>query len=434
MAASLPARPFFLSNADMADDLKGKAQGWSGAIADYLRHISACSQDVPAVRILSATALAILIWGFSSKALQDIVVFGACLFALTKLSSSAKIWKQPAGIAFIVVLIHFVISLPFSGQARLSLRDFSGFLEIIAGVLAIAVLFNTSARIKAALFYSAVAIAGILGCDIIRLAFALGPELMVKGHVFEPFVLNHANVASLMAGAAIFVFLYFGWIWRASFRRAAGCGLGLAICLAHMLIMASRGPQIAFALTLAGLGLLIPGWKGKLLWFFVLALAGGAVILNIERINPRFLEKSSMSNFSERDTVWRHTWKLCREHPWFGHGYGKRNFVETYYASQPPRSRFHYPHPHQFWLKLLFEFGWTGLILHLTAWSMLGYSLARCIRQQATFSQRMLPGTVAGILLMIHLYGMGDYPDHIVQMAQFWLVPVALALISENFA
>ncbi|MFH1476247.1 MAG: O-antigen ligase family protein [Verrucomicrobiota bacterium] len=428
----------------------------------------------PAVRCVAAVAVALLVWTFSSKALQDILVFGAFLFALTRASLGTGAWKQPAGIVFIIVAFHLVLSLPFSAHPRLSLRDFSGFLEVLAGAFAIPVLFNTREKIAAALFYSAIAVALTLGYDLVRLACHLGPVWLAKGHVFTPFILNHANVASMMAGAAVFVFLQRGLCiivkcndcpasrLRQSFCGQAGvrhqsspvrhlssifsglpsgvcrlssvfvCLLGILICLAHMVIMASRGPQIAFVLTMGAAGLLIPSRSGKLLWLLVAALIIGALIMNIEHVNPRFLEKRSMSNFSERDKVWTHTWNLAQQRPWLGYGYGKRNFEMVYYNTQPPKSQFHYPHPHQFWLKLLFEFGWTGLILHVLAWIILAIGLWRHVFAQPAFTDRLLPGTVGLILCFIHLYGLGDYPDNIVLMAQFWLIPAALVLIKKT--
>jgi O-antigen ligase len=422
-------------------------------------------RDLPPVaRFAAASAVALLVWTFSSKALQDILVFGAFLFALTRAGIGAGTWKQPAGIAFIAVALHLVLSLPFSEHPRLSLRDFSGLLEVLAGAFAIPVLFNTRGKIAAALFYSAVAIALTLGYDLARLACHLGPALLAKGHIFTPFILNHANVASMMAGAAIFVFFQrglsiiaernywpalggrlqsspvrhpssiFSGLMSVVCRQASvlGCLLGILICLAHMVIMASRGPQIAFALAVSAAGLLIPSRGGKLLWFLIVVLAAGALIVNIEHVNPRFLEKKSMSNFSERDKVWTHAWDLAQQRPWLGYGYGKRNFEAIYYANQPPASRFHYPHPHQYWLKLLFEFGWPGLALHLLAWSILALGLWRCVFAQPTFTDRLLPGTVGLILCFIHLYGLGDYPDNIVLVAQFWLIPVALVLMQKT--
>ena len=49
-----------------------------------------------------------------------------------------------------------------------------------------------------------------------------------------------------------------------------------------------------------------------------------------------------------------------------------------------------------------------------------------------TNDQICLPGTVGLIFCFIHLYGLGDYPDNIVLVAQFWLIPVALVLMKKT--
>lgn len=402
---------------------------------DYTPILKRCTdwfQRTPLMQFVVWTATGIIIWYFSSKAISDILVYGAFLFALTRAARGAAAWKQPAGIAFIVILIYMACTLPFSVNPGLSLHDFKDLLKILAGAFAIPVIFNTRAKIETALFYSATAIACILGYDLIRLAVKLGPQMLAQAHIFKPFILNHSNVASMMAGASALVFFYFFWQSRHRLWPALGCLFGMFLCLAYLVILASRGPQIAFALTCAGAVFLIPGRGIKLLGFLIILLAGLVLFVNIEHVNPRFLEKKSMTNFSERVTVWRHTWDLAQQRPWLGYGYGKQNFERTYYSTQPPKSIFHYPHPHQFWLKLLFEFGWPGLILHFLAWTILAFSLWRCVFAQPTFTLRLLPGTVGLIFCFIHLYGLGDYPDNIVMVAQFWLIPVALVLMKKT--
>jgi len=382
-------------------------------------------------RFIFWTFISIIIWTFSSNAIQDILVFGAFLFAVIKFSRGAAAWKQPAGIAFIIVLIHLILSLPFSVSSSISVRDFIRLVEVIAGACAIPVVFNTKVKIKAALFYSAVAITLILSYDIIRLYWHLGNDLLAKAHSFQPFILNHSNVASMMAGAAVFVFFYFFWTWRSRLWPAIGCLLGIGICLVYQVIIASRGPQIAFAITCCFVGFLIPDWRRKLLWLLCVAIMATLCITNLRYVNPRFMEKTTMTNFTERNKVWSHTWKLVQARPWFGYGYGKRNFESVYYSSNSPKSVFFFPHTHQFWLKLLFEFGWTGFALHLCAWLILACQLIHYTFAKTTFKERLLPGTVGLILMFIHLYGLGDYPDNIVKMAQIWLIPVALVLIAS---
>jgi O-antigen ligase len=206
----------------------------------------------------------------------------------------------------------------------------------------------------------------------------------------------------------------------------------MLICLAYLVIAASRGPQIAFALAFAFAGFFLPAWRGKLIWVAVLIVGGTILYATYERVNPRFMEKSTMTGFSERDKVWKHTFQLVQEHKWFGYGYGKRNFEMNYYASQPPPAKYHFPHCHQYWLKLLFEYGWVGLILYSAAWTLLAVSLLITIYSEKTLEERFLPAVIALMLLFIHLYGLGDYPDNIVQTAQIWLIPVALVVIRRQ--
>jgi O-antigen ligase len=381
-------------------------------------------------RFIAGAGLGVIIWTFSSSALQDAIVFGAFLCALFFAERGKAAWRQPAGIAFIVLLVHHLASLPFSVSPELSVHDTGRLFEVLAGAFALPVVFNTDRKIARALFYSAAAITLTLGWDLIRMSYYLGPDIFTKAHSFQPFILNHSNVASMMAGLAFFVFLSFAWRRRRNLGPALGGLAGSAVCLAYLIIAASRGPQIAFAIAFAAIGVILPGRRSRLVWFICLFSAGVLLFLNYDRINPRFAEKSTMTGFSERDKVWKHTWGLTGDKKWFGHGYGKRNFEMHYYASSPPPAKYHFPHCHQYWLKLLFEYGRVGVGLYAAAWLILAVSLLRKIFTASTLDERLLPGAIALMLLFIHLYGLGDYPDNIVQTAQIWLVPAALVALA----
>jgi len=384
------------------------------------------------VRFILGTVLGIIAWKFSSNALSDILVFGAFVYALFHAGRGWPAWKQPAGIAFIILLVHHFVMLPFSVSPEMSIHDTEDIIKILAGAFAIPVIFNSDRRIARALFYSAAGMALILGYDLVRMACYLGPDIFSKAHAFQPFILNHSNVASMMAGLSFFVFLYFIWEQRKASWPVLACLTGSIICLAYLIVAASRGPQLAFALAFACSGLILPGWKRKLVWLAAVIALGGGLLINFNHVNPRFAEKKTMTGFSERDKVWKHTWHLVSEKKWFGYGYGKRNFEMNYYASQPPRASYHFPHCHQYWLKLLFEYGWTGCALYAAAWLILAIGLLRRIFTARTLDERLLPGIIALMLLFIHLYGLGDYPDNIVQIAQIWLIPAALVAIRSQ--
>jgi len=396
------------------------------------------------VCFIAGTALGVFIWKFSSNAIQDIIVYSAFLYALffAEPCSEAQrvlqggrgktVWKQPAGVAFVIILLHHFLMLPFSVSPEMSIHDTEGIIKIMAGAFAIPVIFNTDRKIASALWYSAVAITLTLGYDLIRMTYYLGPDIFLKAHSFRPFILNHSNVASMMAGLSFFVFLYFLWQARKSLWPALAGLAGSVICLAYLIIAASRGPQIAFVLAFAFSGLILPGWRSKLIWLVALIILGTVLFANYQHVNPRLAEKRTMTGFSERDKVWKHTWRLISEKKWFGYGYGKSNFEMNYYASQPPRANYHFPHCHQYWLKLLFEYGWTGFCLYAAAWLILAVSLLRRIFTARTLDERILPGVIALMLLFIHLYGLGDYPDNIVQTAQIWLIPAALVVLKKG--
>lgn len=413
------------------------------------------------LRAAGGTALALLIWTFSSNTIQDIVVFGAGIYALRRASRGAAAWRQPAGIAFIVVAVHMFVCLPFSDSPADSWRDFFDMLEIFAGAFAIPVIFNTRARLESALLHSANAVILTLAYDIARLGVALGGGIMSGAHSFQPFILNHSNVASSMAGLAVLIYGCFAWKNRAHPLPFAACIVGAFIGFVYQIVLASRGPQITLFLTLFAFGAFIPAWRGKIAWCGVILAAGLLIAGNAAKINPRLIvagdsarqpglsvaadssstettslpgriERFLRRNLSQRDIVWKHTWRLARQRIWFGHGYGKRNFTRIYYQNNPPAADYYYPHAHQFWMKLLFEFGLTGVALHLAAWLILGWQLLRRIYAEKTFSERLWPATIALMLLFIHIYGLGDYPDNIVQVAQIWLIPAALMVISER--
>ncbi len=399
---------------------------------EKVKQISAALSARSWVRFIAGAAMGVIIWKFSATAVQDVIVFGASLGALFFAYRGKAAWRQPAGVAFVILLVYHLFTLPFSISPEMSIHDTEGMIEILAGAFAIPVIFNTDKKIARALFYSAVGIALVLGYDLVRMTYYLGPAIFAKAHSFRPFILNHSNVASMMAGLSFFVFLYFIWENRKSLWPALGCLAGGLVCLAYLVIAASRGPQIAFALAFAFSGLLLPGWKLKFAWVAAIIVLGAVLLINFHRINPRFAEKKTMSGFSERDKVWKHTWELVKEKKWFGYGYGKGNFEMNYYASQPPRASFHFPHCHQYWLKLLFEYGLTGFCLYALAWLLLAIGLLRRIWAGRTLDERLLPGTIALMLLFIHIYGLGDYPDNIVQVAQIWLIPAALVVIAAR--
>ena len=379
------------------------------------------------------TAVGVLVWKFQSKGLFDALVWLAFLYALWHARDGIGHWRNAAGFAFAGILVFTLATLPLSVSPMDSLRDLVRMAVDLAAVFVIAVLFHTRRRIAAALLYSAAALTLLLGFDLARLAWRLRGDLLTRAHAFEPFILNHSNVASMMAGAAFIVLAYFAWTSRRRPWRLALCLLGMAVNLVYQVVVASRGPQVAFATAMVLSGaVVLPGWRRKLAWIAAAAAVVIALATNVDRINPRFLDKVSMRGLRDRDKVWAHTWELSRQRPLLGYGYGKRVFHQVYRSTNPPESPFDFPHAHEYWLFTLFQHGWIGVSLYATAWLLLTLRLLRSMaRLRDDADARLLAGTILILLLFIHVYGLADWPDNVVLLMLWWLIPAALVVTAR---
>ncbi len=382
---------------------------------------------VACVRFALFTAAAIVIWKMPSKGVQDALVWLAFLYSLKKAKAGAKVWLNTAGLAFVALFIWLLLSLLWSVDRAGSVRDLTKNLDIAAVAFVITALFACRKGVERLLLYSATGFGFLFAYDLGRMWIHLRGNLLAGAHGFEPFILVHSNVAAMMAGASFMVFLYFAWIWRRNGWRLAGCLLGALVTLAYEYVIASRGPQVALAATVACAGfLLLPGWRGKTIWLGLIIVGGLVLVAGLGRVNPRFLDHASMQGFTGRDVAWEHTLVLSKERPWLGYGYGKPVFVKVYKGSNPPASPFDFAHPHQYWLYVLFGQGWLGVGLHVVAWSLLLARLLRNVFSRATFTERALPGLLVLLLVFIHVYSLADWPSTLVHMMLAWLVPVAL--------
>ncbi len=171
---------------------------------------------------------------------------------------------------------------------------------------------------------------------------------------------------------------------------------------------------------------------------------GQAVLWPVERLNPRFADRS-MSNLSDRKTVWRHTSRLIREdRPVLGFGFGKKAFKKAYYENtdrRAPKLRtgIVFPHAHSYWRMAWFQGGACGLALALLAWGA-----AFCAAFRRLFLERYRRGvagetpgkalrrslpaaTAVALVFSLLLYGIWDFPDSVARQAQFLLLGVLMA-------
>jgi O-antigen ligase len=383
--------------------------------------------------VLAGFLLALQIWYGASKGIVDVLLWGSGCYAAYRWRRVWPHWRCVSGVAFLGFAGLVLLLLPLATRPELAGRDLVKIGKVVAGVLGVTALFDTRDKLRRALLYSAAALTLVLGADLLRLALLLGSSLLAEGRYTEPFILNHPNVASMMAIFSFWVWVSEGYRCREEPRRLLLRVALALLCVVYLVALASRGPQLAFAVSLAVACLLGPvTWRNRALAAGGYGLIALLVVLNASRIAPRFLETETMRTFSSRDQVWRRTATLCAQRPLLGYGYGKKSFDASFRATQPPPAWFHYPHAHQYWLKNAFEFGLLGVALLAVAWGALAGRLILYIWRRPWDDQRVLALTVASMLVAVHAYGMGDFPDGIVEAAQLWLIAAALIVTGDG--
>lgn len=384
----------------------------------------------PAFLHVFAAVAAFMLLVFPSKAPTDVLVWGAFIWALPRYRRSAVIWTSPPGLCAILVALFPLVLAPWSIDPGSTLQNLVRDLRLPALAFVLSVLVTDTRSAVYALRMAALALLPVFAFDIVRLTNHLGPDLLAQARYAKPYLLNHPNVSSMLASAVVLVCLHGVWDYRRRIWALAAFGMGGLIALAYLVIMASRGPQAAFAATLFLAFLLVPRtWKGRLAGILA-ALAGAALVgTHLQSVNARFLDKSDL--FSGREVVWRHTAGLIDQRPWGGHGYGKTVFQSVYAASNPPPSPHFFPHPHQYLLFVLFQGGRAWLVLHAALWLLLALRLKKALR---IAEDRVRLGIVLVSLLLVlwHAYGLGDYPDNRLQIGFVALLPLALAVSKQD--
>lgn len=380
------------------------------------------------LRVLFFTVIVALVWLYPLKGVQDAILIIAFLCALPRLRRGWPAWRNAAGLAFIVLFVYSLLALPLGTHRELSARDAVKVMDLFFVAFALPSLFNTRRQLESALLYSASAITILLSSHLVHMAIKLKGRLLQDAHCYEPFIMSHCNVESMLAGASFLVFCFFMAKSRKQPKLLSLSVLGAAADIIYVFVLASRGPQVALAgaLSLSGF-LFLRKWKYRAVWVGLIVAAAVVVLAKPELLPRRFRDKMTMKGFAGRNVVWEHTWKLAKEHPLLGHGYGEKTFMKIYHNSNPPGSPYYFRHPHQYWLYVFFAQGIVGVLLHAIAWGLLFMRLLRHILvRMRTFEQRLLPATVFLVLTFISIYGLADWPSAQIHMMLIWLVPVAL--------
>lgn len=382
-----------------------------------------------------------LLWLAPSKGFVPLILWGAGLYGLWHWRQLAAAWNNVAGWCFALGAAWAVASAAWSFYPLGSGRDLVKSLPMVVAAVSLPAIFDRPARIWNALLVSAGVVSWKLALDLWRLWTALGwPALLTEARFYHPYLYNHPNVSSMMAGCAALIFgvrfLMGGQHrgWRALLL------LGLLVDLVHIKVLASRGPQAVFALVALSLPLvLVPNHRVRALVALLAVAIGVGLWCAAGSINPRF-EDRTMKRYNDRDAIWDHSWRLITQRPVTGYGFGKKTFEKAVYDNpeqRGPRGRFHYPHAHSYWLMVPFQGGLVALALWGGGWLALGGRLSRRMYRwtaqaaptwRARVQARLLPALLGASLLFILVYGLADFPDNAIRHAQFYLLGLIMAL------
>jgi hypothetical protein len=383
---------------------------------------------------------AVVLWFDPSSGLATAILWSAGLFAVWNGRRTLAAWRNPAGVLFGLGVLWALLSWLWSFEPAGTARDLIKAAPLVLAALAIPVVFDRPGRIWAAVLASAGVVTVRLGLDLFRVAFFLGwPSVLEAARFFHPYLYTHPNVSSMMAGLCVLVFAARGLAGAPGAGRKAALAAGVALNLAYLVVMGSRGPQAVFgALVLAVPVFLLPGWRLRIA-ALGLALGLGFGLCSVaHKVNPRF-QDGTMGSFNRRDTIWGHAKMLADQRAWTGHGFGKKAFVKAVYdnpVQRAPRVPVKYPHTHSYWLMLYFQGGRIAFGLWSLGWLALGIRLGRFAgRAERGVSgwlerlrARLLPALLGGGLVFILTYGIGDFPDHVIRHVQFYLIGLVMAL------
>ena len=384
--------------------------------------------------------LAAAFWFYPSKGHADVMLCLVGIYGLINLPQTVACWRNPAGILFGLGVIYVLLSWTWSFYPEGTERDIAKALPMIIATFGLPAVFNTKQRVMHALLVSAGLITIRLAFELLRVCRDLGwPAVLAEARHHQEYLYTHPQVSSMMAGLCLLVFL-------AALFRGARTGYvgvlmiaGVFLNVVYLYVMASRGAQAVLAVVcLLAPVLIMPTGRSRIVVLMLSITIGFAAWPLAKVINPRFQNEREMTNFSSRTRVWKYTLHLMESRPLLGYGFGKMVFEKAIYdnpeKTRAPRWPIKYPHAHSYWLMLYFQGGQVGAVLFGAAWLAL---LARLIRSKIdngdakSLLDRMRARTPWALMMClmsyILLYGIIDYPDHLLRHAQFFLVALILA-------
>lgn len=386
-------------------------------------------------------------WFFPSKGHADVILALVGVYGLLKFRETVALWRNPAGVLFGLGALFVLLSWSWSFFPKGTERDMAKALPMVFAVFGLPRVFNSPQRIWFAIIASAGLITIRLALELVRVFYDLGwPHVLREARFHEVYLYTHPQVSSMMAGLCVLVFAAALLRWEGGWRRNCLFIAGLLLNAIYLWVMASRGAQGVLALVfLIAPVLVMPTCKSRMIMLMLAIAVGFALVPLAKIVNPRFNNQRDMTTFSSRTRVWNYTLHLMETRPWLGYGFGKNVFDKAVYhnpeKARAPRWSLYYPHAHSYWLMTYFQGGRIGAVLFGAAWLALLVRLLRRGRDEVhagdwleRMRSRVPWALMVAMISYILIYGIIDYPDHLIRHVQFFLIGLILAFTAKPAA
>ena len=381
------------------------------------------------------------------KALYLVLISGLIFAALHKWSTVVRaglqagllvyiIWKKRGEVLKSLVrmpllpatayVVFVFLMTPFSVNWFESLQSWFRLFEMYLLGVAAYHLLDDSVKIRMALFYVLVGFGLIFVMDIQEYLRRLG-ERWEWGEIWDsPVNFNHHNTYSVICVALAPILVTFVLVLKRSWQRFV-CGVILVLAAFLLYILQSRTAQLSLIFAAGVSGFFLSTVRRKLIYIGAVVVIAVVGVLNIGRLNPRWLEKSSWTGLGRTET-WRNALELIGERPVFGWGYGRKNYGKVYgkkYGDLVYEGhRLKIPHAHSAYLDRLFANGIVGLLLFLCIPATAFRRLGKAIRGRNP--DWVIARAVLISLAAMFFYYIGDIHDGAQWGLMWFLIAVSL--------
>ena len=299
------------------------------------------------------------------------LILEICLFAYVVWRKRGNLYKSLISMPLFPVtayVLYILISVLFSVNMRESAQSWVRLFEMYVITISVYNLLDTGNHVRTALFYILIAFGIAYIMDIDWYLRHLGGRWMWGAIYDNPINFDHHNTYSAICIMLMPVAMTFLFACKVLYIRIIMLGF-LLMNFFLIYIFQSRTAQISLLFILFVTGFLLSTPKRKIIYLVILAAIMAMAIINIELINPRWLDENVRTAFGRTEN-WRNTISLIHEHPILGYGYGREIFRIVYLKTF---GRQHFPggcikvhHAHGSHLDVLFANGIIGLAFFLS--------------------------------------------------------------------